>query len=200
MTDKKKLENEIDLLSAEISDARIRLHALDGLIKQFEKYPGVYENFSSFFYLYYDGLFKELIHGISRLQDETKNSLSVVKILERFKDENSEQSKLEASILKKIKESHINSKIKKLRNHYGIAHLDERYCLSYEELLKIHKQNKIDIKNVVSCLQVFTRALEIISCRLDIPLWLQPPQTSIRRELRELFIKLDGKSNNTDSI
>ena len=191
---KSKLEKEVDALGQEISKAHILIFALSEIIKQSNLNFNIYKKYWGFFSLSYNLFWNELIHNISRLQDTSRDSLSVVKVLKRHVyDIDDEKSNQEKEILEKIEKSDTNKKIKRLRDKLGKAHLDGKISINPGKRHDIWKKNKETLGNIVVYLELITQGVEIISCRLDETILLLKPYDLIKKHIKNLFNSLNDK-------
>jgi len=192
---KRKLEREVSVLSEQISNAHILILEISEIINQFNLNFDVYKEHCNFFTRHYNLLWNELIHNISRLQDATPGVVSIANILERNMKLDDKMVGRECKIFEKIKESDTGKKIKVSRNKLNKAHLDGKASINPEKQRKLWEKNKTKLGDVATYVELLTKGLEVISFRLDIPIWLFKPNTSIRRNIRKLFKDLKGKKS-----
>lgn len=203
MIDKKKLEKEIDVLGSEIAKAYILTFALQELIEQSHINFNVYIKYHEFFYQTYSSYHNELTHHISHLQDTSRDSLSIIKLLNRSKDYNDQLSVEEGNILSQLIDHEIGKKIKVIRDKLGRAHLDYKIALNPDKEQKIYEQNKVTLMEIIQYLELLTKALTIISRRLDIPIAdFLKPIPSLRGDIRRLFedLAFDEKKRSSQSL
>ncbi len=201
MFDKTKYENKIDVLGEEIAKLNILIFAIKEMIKQSEECFEVYKKYNDFFYLTYQLYHNELIHGICRLQDRSRDSLSIVKMLEEnIKNHNDKQSRQEKKVLDQINECDVSEKIKALRDKLGRAHLDGKVSINLDKQKKLYEENKIELKDNERYIELLTKALELLSDRLQKPMHFVSPLSSISREIRELFHALSNSQKNSSKF
>ena len=191
--DKLKLEKEINVLGEQIYKVHILMLAIREIIQQSNLNFDVYKKYYDFFDLTYRSYWDELIHNVSRLQDMSRDSISIVKILNRNIEIGDEKSVYEKDILKKIQDFGVSEKIKVLRDKLGKAHLDGKVSINIEKQNKLWDENKTALKDVCEYIELLTKGLEVISCRLDKPIFFTKPNTPIKRQIVELFNDLCDK-------
>jgi len=187
----KQLDAQVDVLWQEISKLYEHIFAIQEIIFQSHSKFNIYKQYNLFFYSHYLLSYNEVILGIGRLIDRDKNAPSIINLLKEGIEKNDELSKEEAVIYKKIMESHMHQKIKNLRNKFGIAHLDKEISVDPKKQLHFYEKNKFELKELIKYIDLLKEGAEIISFRSSQPTWLLHPHPTIKKEIRDIFEKLD---------
>lgn len=206
--DKIKYEEKINVLGKEIRQARILILALHEMIEQSNATFAVYEKYYTFFSLVYYSFYNEIIHAVSRLHDTSRDSLSIIKMLNENIEFDDDLSANEKKILDQIQSNDSCENIKVMRDKLGKAHLDGKVSINPAKQKEIYERHKIELNDITKYINLLVKALEILSQRLDQSIaHFLLPNTPIRREIREMFEHLsinndellnDGKSLGTD--
>lgn len=186
---KKTFSIEINKLGEELSNLEINILALRELIDQINVNPEIYRKYKEFLFLMYKNFYDNTIHSIFRLIDHNKDTLSIVNILNKHVLIGDAHSELEKKVLAEIQENDFFKKIKLNRNNLQ-AHLNRKTSINKEKNEKMMLDCKFYFKASLLFLDLLKKALLIISERSDIPIILLSPNTSIKREIREVFQKL----------
>ncbi|BDC34447.1 hypothetical protein Noda2021_04050 [Candidatus Dependentiae bacterium Noda2021] len=190
---------KIDILAQEITRLKNYLYAIQEIINQSNQSFEAYKKYNEFFYLTYISYYNELIYGISRLQDKSSDSLSIMKMLEEsLQYHTDEQSCHEKQILSQIKEIIVGYKIRTQRNRLGRAHFDREVATNTDEQKKVYERSKTELNEITEYIQLLTRALEILSARLSNPIVLLDPLPSLKKEIKILFQELSAPKNITN--
>ena len=188
--DKLKIEKNIDVLGSEIARVHTLIAAISEIVKQCNLNAEVYKKYSKFFDDVYYAFYNELIHTVSKLHDKSRDSLSIVRMLQANKDKKSIR---EEAILQQICEHDAYKKIKIIRDKLGRAHLDAKISINPGKQRELYEAHKIALKNIAEYIELMTEALETISERLDIPILLSKPSVPIKREITEIFNELNSR-------
>lgn len=189
--DKAERDKQINMLGQEISKLYEHIFAIQEIILQSNSKFNIYKQYNLFFYSHYLLSYNEVILGIGRLIDRDKNAPSIINLLKEGIEKNDELSKGEAIIYKKIMESHMHQKIKNLRNKFGIAHLDKEISVDPKKQLHFYEKNKFELKELIKYIDLLKEGAEILSSRSSQPTSLLHPHPTIKKEIRDIFEKLD---------
>ncbi len=202
--DKSKYEKQLITLGQEIATCYTTLEIIKELFKQFKENDEIFQKYSLFLYSTYFAFHDQLIFNINRLHDESRDSLSLLKLLKKnlqqYGDNNSEE---ETKILKTIKNNIVYEKSKKLRNKYGKAHLDRKVSINEEKRKKIYEENKIKHQEYYNYIKLLEKAKNILYRRLGIICLEMTIQDHTPQQIKKLFKVLaisfeHYKTSNTD--
>ena len=139
-------EQKLDVCGNEFSTLYISLDGLKEIVEQSNDNSDVYQEYGVFFDHTYNAYHNELIRRICRLQDESRDSLSIVKMLkeniQNYKDENDEQVQREQDILKRIGDIPLSKALKIFRNKLGRAHLDGQNSINQKTQTDLYQKHK----------------------------------------------------------
>lgn len=172
---KKKLR----ILGSEISNCYILLGNIKEFIKQSNENFEIYKKYINFFYDVYQQYHANLILSICKLIDRNERSLSITHMLE---------AEGFAETLDEIIKHETYTKVKKIRNKLGYAHLDKKTSTNEEKQQAIYNKNKLDIAKYSLFIELLKKAYLILSQRLEIPIFeLIPTDNKIKLQIRNLF-------------
>ncbi|MFH1644695.1 MAG: hypothetical protein ABIA74_06005 [bacterium] len=155
MTEENKL-NSADAIAEEIFFILSSISSLKELIEQSNSKFEIYKEYSDFFYSYYVNTYNEIYHSISKLTDNRKDVISLIKLLEKKQPEDKEISNL----LQKIKKHPITEKIKNKRNNL-LAHKNKSLALDKVELNNFYEKNKTNLNEIKELTLILKRGLDI---------------------------------------
>ena len=182
-------EKIIDALAQEIARLYEVCGALDEIVKQTNDHPEIYKRFGRFFYTSYLHNYHELYYGISRLVDDTKGVISIIKLLQ-MKDEDKpagriEFAKIEKELVNRIKKNKNLKKIKDFKNN-KLGHKNKWLVLDELAEIEFRENNKLSIEDMESLLHFLSDILKKVSERVGFHV-LTIPITPIRLEISTLF-------------
>jgi hypothetical protein len=182
------LKEEIDVLGIEIANSWNLLYALDRLIVLINEQPDVYNKYNEFWYMVYCSFYDALIFSICRLQDKSRDSLSINKIYMRLEKAGC-MTDQEKEIFNEIKNCDMRTILLDIRDRLGRAHLEGKLSINIKKQKELRDQSKITCKDFSNYLEILTRALEILSVRCSeniIKIQLKP-HPMVHKELSEIF-------------
>lgn len=196
--DKNKIDKQLEVLEQEVVKIHHILDTLREMIKQSNNCFIVYKRYFNFFSFTYYAFHNEVLHGIHRLHDTSRDSLSIVKILMIFSEMNDSFSEREKIVLDEIKSHPLNNKIKILRDKLGRAHLDGKISLNKKKQDLLFEKSKVSLYEIEEYLELLQNGIEIASYRLKQPRWLNRSRSEINLEIRQIFKVLASDEESKD--
>ncbi len=196
--DKNKIDKQLEVLELEVVKIHHILDALREIIKQSKDCFIVYKKYHTFFSYTYYAFYNEVLHGIHRLHDTSRDSLSIVKILITLSGLDDNFSEDEKIILDKIKTHSLNKKINTLRNKLGRAHLDGKASLNKNKQNVVFEKSKVSLYEIEEYLELLQKGIETASYRLEQPRWLNRSRSEINLEIRQIFKVLASDEESKD--
>jgi hypothetical protein len=191
MITREQYKVRIEVLGQELAHIHIYLEAISEIIEQSNVHFNVYKKYHEFFSRVYYSFYDQLIHGISRVHDGGKKSLSIVKLLEKnLESYDDDLTAQEKTILDGIKNNPIGKKIIKIRNALGKAHLDDKVSTDIKIREKFYEENKSTLAEKKSYVALLDQALCLLINRLDQPIMCFVVNTLIRSQIRKMFENL----------
>lgn len=155
-------ENVLLVLDEQIMKARIRIVIIETFENQNELYSDVIKQHPIILNFYYDA-WDQLLLTLIRIQDHTGQSIGLISLLEKIKDE---KTKIE------IKSHKIYQAVKHFRDKLGIVHLDSTIYCNVELRNSCYDEFKISLREISSYLDLCSNVVQQLLTKIKSNCWI----------------------------